>query len=489
MERAEMADRRGFDGGECLFVVIPGIGGSVLERAGVAVWEGTRRLGERLWEPEALELGVGDGIRAVGAVEGFRVLPGLVALGGYPKLVGVLEGLDPSARTDAGHPDQPDLGARIVVFPYDFRRSIAEASTLLDRCVRRRVEHLGGSVKAGRKRVIVIAHSMGGLVARHWIATCPDAAGLTRLLVTLGTPHRGAPKALDVVVNGLRLGPLRLPQRHADIVRGWPGLYELLPRYRAVSNGDGGAYPKDVLIGPAAEAASEAFAVHTRIEQAWTRLGTDAPVVLPVFGVGEATCQHAVLGPAGAFTASTQPAAWLGIAGLAGDGTVPAVSAVPIEMDNDNDRDRLLHRPQPGAKHAWLVAWAGLAGALRHLLAGSTGHVRGPAPGVISLDLDDAWPAGTSMPVGARVHAPLEPQDVDLVPAEDVMGVQFRVVRAGVPSGGWVDAECQDGWWRTQLPAGAPGRVTIQARAATGAGDDPEPRSEPVEIADPEDLG
>jgi pimeloyl-ACP methyl ester carboxylesterase len=43
---------------------------------------------------------------------------------------------------------------------------------------------------AGTERAIIVAHSMGGLVARCWIARLGGAARAARL-VTLGTPHHG----------------------------------------------------------------------------------------------------------------------------------------------------------------------------------------------------------------------------------------------------------------------------------------------------------
>ena len=55
------------------------------------------------------------------------------------------------------------------------------------------------------RKVIVIAHSMGGLVARWWL-TALGGHRVCRALITVGTPHRGAPKSVDWVVNGVRLG-------------------------------------------------------------------------------------------------------------------------------------------------------------------------------------------------------------------------------------------------------------------------------------------
>jgi triacylglycerol lipase len=53
--------------------------------------------------------------------------------------------------------------------------------------------------------VHVIAHSMGGLDARHALATSSAVAKRVKTLVTIGTPHQGSPVA-DAIVDGT--GPL-----------------------------------------------------------------------------------------------------------------------------------------------------------------------------------------------------------------------------------------------------------------------------------------
>lgn len=44
-------------------------------------------------------------------------------------------------------------------------------------------------LESGTERVILIGHSMGGLVARHYVARFGD--GAVRAVITLGTPHHG----------------------------------------------------------------------------------------------------------------------------------------------------------------------------------------------------------------------------------------------------------------------------------------------------------
>ena len=55
-------------------------------------------------------------------------------------------------------------------------------------------------------QVVFVCHSMGGLIARWYIEQC-GGAEITRKLITLGTPYRGAAHAVDQLVNGVRTRP------------------------------------------------------------------------------------------------------------------------------------------------------------------------------------------------------------------------------------------------------------------------------------------
>lgn len=61
-----------------------------------------------------------------------------------------------------------------------------------------------GAVREGEK-AHVLAHSMGGLDARHALAHVPGVAARVATLVTIGTPHRGSPVG-DAIAN--HAGPL-----------------------------------------------------------------------------------------------------------------------------------------------------------------------------------------------------------------------------------------------------------------------------------------
>jgi len=228
-----------------MIVIVPGIGGSMLEdKAGTVVWGTRRGVAGTIVDPVRMSIAEAPDLVPVGLLPTMRVVPRFFAVAGYDTLVRQIENtFEGSAggpvRVDVARADRdPDYGADVVLFPYDFRLGIARAAARLGAEVERR---LGGLiVDARRGRLIVVGHSMGGLVARYWLGGLCGAdspkAGDCAALITVGTPHRGAPKALHWLVNGVRVGP-RTMKRATAVLREWPSAYELLPRYKAVTTG------------------------------------------------------------------------------------------------------------------------------------------------------------------------------------------------------------------------------------------------------------
>jgi pimeloyl-ACP methyl ester carboxylesterase len=124
-------------------------------------------------------------------------------------------------------------------FPYDWRKSTASNESKLKTYISNVRSNLCPACK-----VDLLAHSQGGLVAS---ALLEDAAsiGKIRRVVTLGTPLRGAPKALGILelaapclVTSKQLGITFCPYTKntiRDIAQNMPGLYDLLPSENLVS--------------------------------------------------------------------------------------------------------------------------------------------------------------------------------------------------------------------------------------------------------------
>ena len=92
-----------------------------------------------------------------------------------------------------------------------------------------------GGEYAGAK-LVLIAHSMGGLVSRWFLEEC-GGAEITRKLITLGTPWRGAAEAVGQLVNGVRkgIGPISLDL--TGFARSLPSLHQLMPEYACIDTG------------------------------------------------------------------------------------------------------------------------------------------------------------------------------------------------------------------------------------------------------------
>jgi pimeloyl-ACP methyl ester carboxylesterase len=386
-----------------LVVVLPGIGGSVLARPGRPedmVWDaGKGDIADLVLRPDQLSLAEAPHLEPVGLTESTKFL-GFTVVPGYERL---LTQLELHRKVDRrGDPHNPLPGADVVAVPYDFRRSIIEAAERLDAVV---CAHLTGHSQAERaERVIVVAHSMGGLVARVW-------AGLLgrwpwcRALITLGTPHRGAPKALDWLVNGVRLAGRELSGPTA-LLRGWPAVAELLPRYQAVWHTAAGAerYPHELPIPGLTTAAKNAFDLHREIEKCWEGMLRSGPGMVACLGWSHLT-PDAAFWDGQRLTVTKDKPWWLNLARTwrhdFGDGTVPSFSALPIELDNQpQGPDRLADRHVPMASSARIM----------ELLAAyeewpRLDHIRGAerAP-AIGLDLDEVHAAGEPIAVTATLR-------------------------------------------------------------------------------------
>jgi hypothetical protein len=92
-------------------------------------------------------------------------------------------------------------GARVLDFAYDWRQSNRVSAEDLSKWLCQQREKIEG------KPTVFVAHSMGGLVLKHWLKTKyrePGCEGASKFsdwidieqIIFLGTPHHGAPKAL-----------------------------------------------------------------------------------------------------------------------------------------------------------------------------------------------------------------------------------------------------------------------------------------------------
>lgn len=119
----------------------------------------------------------------------------------------------------------------LMVCPYDWRKDNALAADgLAEKVTDLRRIHGAGLV------INLVAHSMGGLVSRYFLesgkyseASHPGFADVRRL-VTIGTPHRGAPLALHAAMGQIKRLFLNASQvRQVANDPNFPALYQLMP--------------------------------------------------------------------------------------------------------------------------------------------------------------------------------------------------------------------------------------------------------------------
>lgn len=159
-----------------------------------------------------------------------------LALGGMARLGFAAKGVQPDVLVALAYQRLVDFlqdKYKVVPFPYDWRLSIETEGARLAKEVKAELKRHG-------KPVRILAHSLGGLVARAMIGQDPqlwqDTCGRGGRLIMLGVPNLGS-----FVIPRLLLGKEKILRqlslldfRHRlggviDIIRHFPGLLEMLP--------------------------------------------------------------------------------------------------------------------------------------------------------------------------------------------------------------------------------------------------------------------
>ncbi|MFF9199357.1 hypothetical protein ACF09L_29545 [Streptomyces sp. NPDC014779] len=173
-------------------------------------------------------------IRTGGLLSVHEWMPDLGGIEPYSRMVGDL-------RQYAVHPHA------VVPFPYDWRLSVRHNAKLLADAAHRHLErwrshpeHLRHMRDTGEERpaqLLFVAHSMGGLLVRE-LFRIPGAADDVRAVLTAGTPFLGSVKSAVVLASGKAGAPWLPKKALREAGRTMPGLYDLLPSYRCVWDGE-----------------------------------------------------------------------------------------------------------------------------------------------------------------------------------------------------------------------------------------------------------
>lgn len=403
-------------------VVIPGIMGSALvDRDGRPVWavspgalaRAIRTLGRSIQQLRLPE-GIGDehpddGIRPAGLMNSLHVIPGIWSpITGYDGLLNFLRGQ--RFHLVEADPIHAGVVPNLIPFAYDWRLSNRHNARLLARTAREALEGWRAQPGMEEAKLVLICHSMGGLIAR-WFAEQEGGAELIRSIITIGTPHRGSVNALVNLVNGLDagLGPLQISL--TEFARSLPSLYQLLPQYNCLDTGQGRA-GLDQIDCPGLDRTRlrDAMAFHRGIE------GNGAPryALYKVAGIRQPTpttvrLDRGALIPSNEIDGHDQ----------GGDGTVPRLAAEPIA-------GRGVEVHEIADQHGVLQETRSLLDLVDGILARREIVWRAVPAETFGIEMKDVWTTGEA--VRLRVA---DSQDQRLLATlEDEQGV---VVAHGVP--------------------------------------------------------
>ncbi len=269
-----------------------------------------------------------------------HLIPGLWKIDGYTKTSKLITENFEVTEGDI-YNDSEDKAANFYHFPYDWRRDNRVNAKILKRLLAQRLKTWRESSGNSKAKVILLAHSMGGLVSRYYLETLGGWQDC-RALFTFGTPYRGSLNAVNFLANGYKQAFIEL----TEIMRSLTSVYQLLPIYKVLQIGDESQRIAEVANLPniVQEKAKDALAFHREIEAAVNSNRQDANYLdayatVPFVGVQQPTLQSAELKEGQISISQELPKIMSGLDHLAdGDGTVPQISAFPIEF---SDRDIL----------------------------------------------------------------------------------------------------------------------------------------------------
>ncbi|HQZ96102.1 MAG TPA: hypothetical protein PLP21_07260 [Pyrinomonadaceae bacterium] len=245
--------------GKSPVIIIPGITGSDLvnPKTGKTVWFSLKRdkeddlrlpMRSPVLSANRDSLVPKDIIRKVE----LSVLPDVEV---YQSLIDALK----SRGYTEGNWDKPEASDVFYVFPYDWRRDNVETARLLFQ----RIEKTKRLLKRPKLKFDILAHSMGGLIARYAAmygkaeppATAspkPTWAGAIHIdkLMMFGTPNEGAMDSLNSLINGYPIvADRKLPfiddLRPEDVMSN-PSGFQLLPHQNSARFLDENLQPMNV---------------------------------------------------------------------------------------------------------------------------------------------------------------------------------------------------------------------------------------------------
>ncbi len=244
------------DAGSTPVILIPGVFGSRLREhdGGAEVWPGPWwRVLFSTYPDLAVDFDAQTGTPRPSTLEAFGIAEQAFGQDFYRPIIETLTRAGGYVRTAVGTPVNKGV-RRLYVFAYDWRQDNVQSAIELHALIEAiRRDHGDPAL-----RVDLVAHSMGGLIARYYLRfgtrdaldgeaqqVSMAGAAQVRKLVLLGTPNLGSVSSLHAFLNGERIGLRRIAPRTLATM---PSGYQLFPHPLAswLIGIDGQALPDDL---------------------------------------------------------------------------------------------------------------------------------------------------------------------------------------------------------------------------------------------------
>ncbi|SFZ84475.1 Lecithin:cholesterol acyltransferase [Devosia enhydra] len=439
-------------------VLLPGILGSELTKDGKLLWgagsiwdsvfnNGLARL--QLTAPGSLDEDIGDGIVPRSILRWPALIPDFWKIGGYQELSYNLQ-------------DRLGLkkGKNFFEFPYDWRRDNRVAAIRLARESHDWLKAWREESGNAEAKLILIVHSMGGLIARHFVEVL-EGWKATRATIAIATPFAGSGDALDFLQSGIKAN--FLPdgvKRSIYTFAGFDSLYQLLPTGPFLRDGAGSPVKlvDANLLKVDRNRVRSALAFHDEMRDA-ASTNKSIGAYLERKGATRTVIGSEQPTKVGGFV---DDQGWVTFSGksvqegfLSGDGTVPRRSATPPEVGEE------VAAFAP-TSHSAITSYGSVMSHVCNAIAGMPEtplRDRGGV-GTISLLVDDLYRAGADVAIRAATRQSAQFLNLTLTNLDDTKPpIKTRMNK--------VDDYYV---WQYALPAGSY-RASVEATGAEEASD------------------
>ena len=166
--------------------------------------------------------------------EAFHILDSIKGFGVYQEIIDTLVNYGNYQLTEVNQ--SYSKGRKLYIFNYDWRQDNVKSAQQLDKFIKQIQKQYPNKKN---QKVDIVAHSMGGLIARYYMRygtqdvlednqfiTNLEGAKNIRKAVFLGTPNLGVVLSVNRLVNGYKFGLRTIP---IEVMITMPSVYQMLP--------------------------------------------------------------------------------------------------------------------------------------------------------------------------------------------------------------------------------------------------------------------